>query len=258
MEAFIIAVAFFASVLTFFSGFGLGTILLPAFALFFDLTTAVLLTAIVHFLNNVLKFFLVKKNIDVSVLLRFGIISLVAAFIGALCLKYIDTNYNLTSYEISGRTFTVTLGGLIVGSLILVFALWEVLPYFKNFTFGKDKLLVGGFLSGFFGGLTGHQGALRSAFLVRLGLSKEAFIATGVAIACMVDLARMSVYATSLSSELLTSNYRLLIAAVLSAWAGALVGNKLLKKMTLESIKWFVTVFMIAIAVCIMSGIINK
>jgi acyl-CoA reductase-like NAD-dependent aldehyde dehydrogenase len=41
-------------------------------------------------------------------------------------------------------------------------------------------LPVGGLLSGFFGGLSGHQGALRSVFLLRAGLTKESFIATGV------------------------------------------------------------------------------
>jgi len=51
MDYFVIAlVAFTASLLTFFSGFGLGTLLTPAFALFFPINLAVALTAIVHFL----------------------------------------------------------------------------------------------------------------------------------------------------------------------------------------------------------------
>ena len=44
-------------------------------------------------------------------------------------------------------------------------------------------LAAGGLLSGFLGGLSGHQGALRSAFLIKCGLSKEVFIASGVVIA---------------------------------------------------------------------------
>jgi hypothetical protein len=40
------AVALLASGLTFFSGFGLGTLLLPAFALFFAVEQAVALTAV--------------------------------------------------------------------------------------------------------------------------------------------------------------------------------------------------------------------
>jgi hypothetical protein len=53
--------AAFASFLTFYSGFGLGTILLPVFALFFPVELAVGLTGIVHLLNNLFKLLLVGK-----------------------------------------------------------------------------------------------------------------------------------------------------------------------------------------------------
>ena len=56
MEYLIICVVcLVTSALTLFSGFGLGTLLLPAFALFFPVDVAVGLTAIVHFLNNLFK-----------------------------------------------------------------------------------------------------------------------------------------------------------------------------------------------------------
>ena len=48
-ELIICLVALFGSALTFFSGFGLGTILVPVFALFFPIELAIALTAIVHF-----------------------------------------------------------------------------------------------------------------------------------------------------------------------------------------------------------------
>jgi uncharacterized membrane protein YfcA len=44
--------AFLTAPLTFFSGFGLGTVLLPVFALFFPLEAAIGLTAVVHLANN--------------------------------------------------------------------------------------------------------------------------------------------------------------------------------------------------------------
>ena len=58
------AVALLASGLTFFSGFGLGTLLLPAFALFVPVEQAVALTAVVHFLNSIYKVVLVGRFID--------------------------------------------------------------------------------------------------------------------------------------------------------------------------------------------------
>lgn len=48
-------------------------------------------------------------------------------------------------------------------------------------------------MSGFFGGLSGNQGAFRSAFLIKAGLSKDAYIATGVVAAVIVDLTRLGI-----------------------------------------------------------------
>jgi len=47
--------SFIVACLTFFSGFGLGTLLLPLLSLFFPVPVAVASTAVVHLLNNVSK-----------------------------------------------------------------------------------------------------------------------------------------------------------------------------------------------------------
>ncbi|MDF2451303.1 MAG: putative transrane protein of unknown function [Bacteroidota bacterium] len=252
--------ALLASILTFFSGFGLGTILLPVFSVYFEPPVAVALTAIVHFLNNIFKIGLVYRNINWNVVVKFGIPSLIAALAGALVLKNLSSNtFVVWQYylDITGKNHQITLFNLIIGMLIIGFSLFEIVPYFKKLSFEKDKLTLGGLLSGFFGGLSGHQGALRSAFLVRLNLSKEAFVATGTAIACIVDVGRMSVYAFTFNSVHVSSNAQLLIFAVVAAFIGALIGNKLLKKTTVGFLKWFVTVFMITIAVVMMLGLLN-
>lgn len=62
MHYFIIClVAFLTSGLTLFSGFGLGTLLLPVMALFFPIDAAIALTAVVHCLNNLFKFALLGR-----------------------------------------------------------------------------------------------------------------------------------------------------------------------------------------------------
>ncbi|OGA86871.1 MAG: hypothetical protein A2Z90_01050 [Burkholderiales bacterium GWA2_64_37] len=50
--------------LTLFSGFGLGTVLVPVFALFFPVPLAIAATAAVHFANNIFKFGLMAKQAD--------------------------------------------------------------------------------------------------------------------------------------------------------------------------------------------------
>ena len=259
MSFFIIPLtALFASILTFFSGFGLGTILLPVFSIYYDAPTAVVLTAIVHFLNNIFKIGLVYKKINWSIVLKFGIPSIISALIGAYFLKIISVHtIIMNSYQINNYTFSITVFNIVIGLLIIFFSLFEVIPYFKNLSFNENKLTFGGLLSGFFGGLSGHQGALRSAFLIRLNLGKESFVATGTAVACMVDIARMSVYAITFDFINIKNNSNVLVTAVISAFLGAYIGNKLLTKTTLDFLKWFVTGFMIIIASLIMLGILG-
>lgn len=76
-------VAFFASALTLFSGFGLGTILMPAFALMMPVEVAIAATALVHLANNLFKLVLVGRQADGRVLLRFAVPAALAAVVGA-------------------------------------------------------------------------------------------------------------------------------------------------------------------------------
>jgi len=90
MDIVIISVvAFLVAILTFFSGFGLGTILTPVFMIFFPVDVAIALTGVVHFFNNIFKLILVGKKADKQVVLRFGIPAVIAAFIGAWLLLQI-------------------------------------------------------------------------------------------------------------------------------------------------------------------------
>jgi uncharacterized membrane protein YfcA len=257
MEIVIICLAaFFTAILTFFSGFGLGTILAPVFALFFPIDIAIALTGIVHFSNNLFKIALIGKNVNKTVLLRFGVPAIVASFAGAWLLLKITVLPTFFQYELWDRTFVVTPVKLIIALLLIVFSILEISPSFQKIQFGKDKLVWGGILSGFFGGLSGIQGAIRSAFLIKSGLSKEAYIATGVVIACLVDITRLSVYASRFTSANLQQNLTLLISATLSAIAGAYFGKKLLKKVTLRSIQILVAVMLILISIALGSGLI--
>lgn len=248
--------AFFTAILTFFSGFGLGTILMPVFALFFPVDVAIALTGVVHFFNNLFKMALVGKMADKKVLIRFGIPAIIASFLGAWLLMKITVLPSLFQYELWGREFEVTPVKLIIAVLLLFFSLFEFLPRFQKIQFGGNKLILGGMLSGFFGGLAGIQGALRSAFLIKSGLSKEAYIATGVIIASLVDFTRLSVYASRFTSSNLHENLTLLISAIVAAIAGAFIGNKLLKKITLHFIQIVVAVMLVLISVAMGSGLI--
>jgi uncharacterized membrane protein YfcA len=139
---------------------------------------------------------------------------------------------------------------------MIIFALFEVIPSLQKIQFNENKLYTGGLLSGFFGGLSGNQGALRSMFLLRSGLTKEGYIATGVLIACAVDITRLSVYFTNFSNINLEEKSTVLIVAVLSAFAGSYLGSILLKKVTFSFVQWLTTVMIIILAIGLGTGLI--
>ena len=257
MEIIIIsAVAFLAALLTFFSGFGLGTILTPVFMIFFPVDVAIALTGIVHFLNNIFKLILVGKKADKQIVLRFGIPAVIAALIGAWLLLQMTDLEPLFSYTIGDRVFEVSVVKFIISILLIIFALIDLIPYFNKLQFGKDKLPIGGALSGFFGGLSGNQGALRTAFLIKTGLSKESFIATATVVSTFVDFTRLSVYATRFAKSGLHENITLVVCATLAAITGAFIGNKLLKKVTLKFIQKLVAIMLIIVSIALGSGLI--
>ncbi len=257
MEYVVIAVAsFLISGLTLFSGFGLGTLLLPFFALFFALDAAVALTAIVHLLNNLFKLFLLGRQADRAVVLRFGIPAILASFFGAEGLLVLSQMSPLFQYALGGKTYFVMPIKLVIAVLMIVFALLEIVPRLARLSFDRRYLVLGGVLSGFFGGLSGHQGALRSAFLLRAGLSTEGYVATGVVIACLVDFARVPVYATHFSTATLHASGLLVIIAILGAFLGAFIGNRLVKKVTMRLVQMIVAVLLLAIAIGLGAGLI--
>jgi uncharacterized protein len=256
MEILIICiVTLLGAGLTLFSGFGLGTLLTPVFGIFFPIEVAIAMTAIVHFANNIFKLNLFRGDINWDTVLRFGIPSVIAAFLGAYILNQLSGLQSISNYSIANKTFSITYIKLIIGILLIFFALIDIVPTMQ-IQFNKKYLPIGGLISGFFGGLSGNQGAIRSAFLIKAGLTKEQYIATGVMIACMIDTARLVMYQEKIHNNINAANAFLLIAAILSAFVGVYFGNKLFKKMTVQSIQYIVAAFLIIFGFLLSFGII--
>lgn len=252
----IIIVAFGASMLTFFSGFGLGTLLTPAFLLFFPLPIAISLTASVHFLNNIFKFGIIGGHVDKKVLFAFGIPAVIGVIPGVMLLSSLDHLSIVYEYSIFDHSYTISWLGLIIGLLMILFSLSE----FKSIIKAKPnrlELTGGGFISGFFGGLSGHQGALRSSFLIRLGLSKEAFVATGVAIALFVDITRIPMYYNSWMKDLGSEGWILVLIAIIPAFLGAWLGKKWLKKTSIFFVRKFVGIMLVIFGLLLILGILS-
>ncbi|CDI04465.1 conserved membrane hypothetical protein [Candidatus Competibacter denitrificans Run_A_D11] len=260
MELFIIGVvALLASTLTLFSGFGLGTVLTPVFVLFFPVPLAVAATAIVHFANNLFKFALLAKQADWTVVIRFGIPAAVAALVGALLLDRFDRLPPLLVYQWGASSHEITVLKMLMGLLMIGFALLELWPRFQALAFPARYLPLGGVLSGFFGGLSGNQGPFRAAFLIKLGLSKEAFVATGVVLAIIVDITRLLVYGSGFLADHFSRSQELVLpvaVGTLCAFAGVMIGTRLLKKITLRTVQRVVAGMMLLIGFGLMTGLV--
>ena len=257
MEYIIVGLAsVFASGLTLFSGFGLGTLLLPVFALFFPVEVAIGMTAVVHFLNNVFKLLFLGRQAKKEVVLKFGLPAIIMALIGALVLVWFSDMDAIFNYMFLGREYYVQPVQFIIGILILVFVFVEMLPKFKEMAIDKKYLPIGGMISGFFGGLSGHQGALRSMFLLKAGLNKESFIATGVVIASLVDFGRLIVYSSRIENAFEEGYISLLVVAIIAAFLGVFIGNRLLKKVTMKTVQKIISILLIIIAFGLMTGTI--
>lgn len=257
MDYFIIClVAIIGSGLTLFSGFGLGTILLPVFGLFFPIELAIIMTSLVHFFNNAIKVVFFGQHANWKVIVKFGLPAVVFAVLGAYIFKSLIDFEPLFQYTIFNTIFEVMPLKIIIGALLIVFSLFEIVPKLKNLEFDEKYLSIGGALSGFFGGLSGHQGALRSAFLIRLHLSKEAFIATGVIIACLVDISRLVIYIPNLIQKSNKLDYNIIVLATFSAFCGIYIGNKLVQKTTLKTLQTIVGSCLFLFGLLLILGII--
>lgn len=252
--------AFATSLLTFFSGFGLGTLLLPVFALFVSAEVAVAATAVVHAANNLFKVGLLKDHARRDVVLKFGLPAVAASFLGALLLAEIAGGGVLFEWRLGGRQMEVQTIELVLGVLILGFALFELLPGLRNIDAPESWLPLGGALSGFFGGLSGHQGALRAIFLAPLGLTTGEFAATQAVIAVMVDLVRIGVYGWSLgwlagAGTEVAVPWTPVGVAIVAALAGAVLGKQLLPKVTMDRLHLIVGWLLVVVGLGLATGL---
>ena len=93
-------------------------------------------------------------------------------------------------------------------------------------------------------------------FLIKAGLDKTQFIATGVTLAVMVDLTRLLVYGSSLAGQNLGGQWALILSACGAAFIGSFLGNRLLTKLTFRSVQLVVSALLSVVAVGLISGFI--
>lgn len=261
MEYWIICItSFLISIVTLFSGFGLGTVLMPVLAIFFPLPVAIASVAVVHLANNLFKALLVGKYAKASVVIKFGVPATLTAALGAYLMSFFSNWPPLFPYYIYDAEFKVSLIGIIVGSMIMFSSIFELVPRFSRLSFDQDYIPLGGAISGFFGGVSGNQGVLRSAFLIKSGLSKEEFIGTAVLCIVIVDITRILVYGWAVYSQKFAEVFSqniigVVTAASITAFFGSYIGAKLTHKITFRMLQIIVGSMLLILGFAIIIGI---
>lgn len=245
--------------ITFFSGFGLGTLLMPLFAVIFPVEVAVAATAVVHLANNIFKAAVIGKKADLAIVFRFGIPAAFAAIAGAWTLGRLSDMPAIISYSFIGKTASVEPVTLAIGVLMIVFAFFELTPALDRFSLPAHWIPIGGVLSGFFGGLSGHQGALRTIFLTHAGLAKEQLVGTIAIVATLVDFVRVGVYGATFYTRhisMITDAGLLVAVASLAAFAGSFIGSRLLKKVTMTTVRAIIGTLLFLLGTALATGLV--
>jgi uncharacterized membrane protein YfcA len=146
-----------------------------------------------------------------------------------------------------------------MGALMFVFALFELVPTLRGLRFDRKYLALGGPLSGFSGGFSGHQWALRSAFLTKVGISPQAFVGTNALIGFLVDLARIVAYGSVVflagsGSIFDRHQWSMITVGCLAAFAGIFIGKRYLHKITMRTIQTITGVLLLGISTALLTG----
>ena len=192
-------------------GFGIGSLMTPLLAIKFGTTTAVALVTVPHAAATAVRCWRLRAHVDRVVLVRFGLLSAAGALAGA----FIYT-------RLGPGALTRVLGGL-----LLLTAVAQLTGWTSRWQPRGPVVALFGLLSGFFGGIAGNQGGLRSAALTAFGLPPLAFVASATAIGLLVDVARTPVYLWH-SGHVLRTLWAPIVVGTAGVLIGTLVGERIL------------------------------
>jgi uncharacterized membrane protein YfcA len=160
-----------ASAVTIVSGFGLNTVLVPAFAVLFPLPLAIAAVALVHLIASAIRLVIFRAHINREIALQFVPLAIFGGIAGALILELLGALPVIITYPLLGVTKSVTAVKVVVGVTIALLSLYELRRGDQQVGLSRVGIRVGALASGFFGGLSGNQGAIRSTVLIRAGLT---------------------------------------------------------------------------------------
>ena len=190
------------------AGFGTTTLSMPILLFFFQVHQTILFLSIIHWSQTIWKLILFRKGCCKKLILHFAIPAIIASIIGAKVSIHMPENILIK----------------ILGTFLIIYATIIILkPKFML----KEKIttsITGGLFTGFFAGIIGLGGALKTAFLNVFNLDKITYIFSSSAISFFIDSSRIPIY---FSNKISMPNFFILaiflfIPAILSLYPSAI------------------------------------
>jgi uncharacterized membrane protein YfcA len=193
------------------SGFGIGSLLTPFLLVSMPTAHAVAVLAIPHALATTIRLLRLRRDVHQPTFRQFGIASAAGGLAGAALQS-----------QLASSVLTIVLA-----SLLVLAGTTELLRRRVPLPQTPFWRLLGGILSGLFGGLVGNQGGIRAAALLGFQLRPRQLVATATASAMLVDAARVPVYFVT-AGEIVAGRIPLLIALSAGVVAGTFIGVPIL------------------------------
>lgn len=213
-------------------GFGTSTIMVPVLVLFFPPVTAIFLVTIIHWFSDLWKVILFKKGFNLRLVALLGITGVVTGYGGAALSLAVDP--------------TILLRAL--GVFLSLYALFLLLRPSFTIPARPSVAVAGGAVSGFFAGVFGVGGAVRSVVLTAFNLPKEVYVATAGAIGILVDSTRIITYLASGVSLPERLTWGLLIFIPVS-FVGAYTAKGLVNRISQERFRVIVALFLFVVGI---------
>ena len=212
------------------TGFGTSTIMVPILSLFLPIPETLLFVGVIHWFGDIWKILFFKKGLNWKLILLFGVPGIVLSFFAA--------KLPLTLPE---SLLQRSLGLFLIAYVVFLFFKpdWKIKP-------STTTAVLGGSLSGFFAGIFGVGGAIKSTFLTAFDLKKSVFLFTSGVIGLLIDSSRISQYWLSgikIGSNLMTA----LIICISVSLIGAYLAKKLVDKIPQKSFRLFIAVALLLV-----------
>ena len=226
-----VILGFAASIVSSLFGFGTALIVLALGPHFLPVKETIALATVLFVASTLTKTVLFAKLVDWRVIAIMALASLPFSYFGASLVA--DMPAGLLKR--------------LLGAMILVYVFVTTIDRFPKFQIGTPGLIAGSAAYGFVSGLLGSGNLVKAIMFREMRFSKEAFVGSMAATSVLSNIAKLTAYT---KAGLLHAGLAApMVGLVISAVVVAIVGRKLLRKMSASQFETGLKVVLVVSAV---------